>query len=276
MAAQLKPQSEEIIHQAHVHPCVDTGHATVNHGQGFVLITVLVLLSLLTILSIGLYLMSMSTQQDSAVSVKSTQAGYYAETALSYMQWAWANDADFDANVAPPPDDKTIGDREEWLARTFDPGPTTIGGPNGAIMYFDNSPLSSRFVQLTSPPGVGPVMRNISVSLPRYVRVDIAANGAITTAIPAMPHANPPSHDPPVKDIPVNGAIVWFTAGSTTTPDVDYELDSTLVTCGGGPVPVGMNGCDNSAGAFVLYQVVGYAIGYVNSRPMVMIRSRIR
>jgi len=254
------------------YPIINEMECNVIRGKqqrGFVLVTVLVLLSLLTILSVSLYLISMSTQQDSAVAVKSTQGAYYAETAISYMQWSWANDADFDSAIAHVGEKPRLGDREEWLAASINPGPTTKTGTNGAVMYFDNTSLASRAIK---GPTANPLMFHISAKLPRYVRIDIDPNGNITWAIPPMPH---PAVPVPGVDIPKNGAIVWQTAGSlpnviTGVLDQDYALTMACT-----PVTPN-NGCDASTGSPVQYRIIGYAIGYVDGAPKTLIRSVIR
>lgn len=260
----------------------------VKENQGFVLITVLALLSLLTVLSIGLYFVTLSTQQDSAIAVKEEQARYYAETGMSYVKWAFANDADLDVTdvvarapaaasalfVADPTNDPTIGDREEWAAIQSNPGPTSIGGTDGAIMYFDNSPLDPnavppllRAIQFPIP-AAGVTMRHISAKLPRYIRIDIGAAGTITSAIPPMPHNATPVAG---IDIPLeNGAVVWFTAGNAAS---DFALDPTLVACGGA-LPVGMIACRTAPAAYIAsYSIVVYSLGYVGGEPLSLIRS---
>lgn len=266
----------------------------IEENRGFALITVLVLLSLLTVLSIGLYIVTLSTQQDSVVTVKEEQARYYAETGMLYVKWALANDADLDAidvptrtpaatpamSTAYSGNDPTIGDREEWAAVQSNPGPTSIGGTDGAIMYFDNSPLASRAIK--SPIVGGVTMRNISASLPRYIRVDIGADGAITTAISPMPH-----NAVPVKgtDIPLkNGSVVWLTAGNATS---DFALDPTLGACAALVPPVNWKACRPAyttvtpnipavtypAAYIASYSVVIYSVGYVDGKPLALIRS---
>lgn len=267
----------------------------IKESQGFVLITVLVLLSLLTVLSIGLYFVTLSTQQDSAVAVKEEQARYYAETGMSYVKWALANDADLDARdvttraqaatpalfVADSVNDPTIGDREEWLAIQSNPGPTSIGGTDGAIMYFDNSPLDPyaatpivRAIQFPTP-AAGVTLHQISARLPRYIRIDIGAAGTITSAISPMPHNAVPVAG---TDIPLqNGAVVWLTAGDAMR---DFALDPTLAACGGLPLPVGMVACRTGMGPgpavaqpIASYSIVVYSIGYVDGKPLALIRS---
>jgi len=253
------------------YPIINEMECNVIRGKqqrGFVLVTVLVLLSLLTILSVSLYLISMSTQQDSAVAVKSARGAYYAETAISYMQWSWANDADFDSAIAPN-DQLRLGDREEWLAASINPGSTTKTGTNGAVMYFDNTLLASRAIQ---GPTANPLMFHISAKLPRYIRIDIDPNGNIAWAIPPMPH---PAVPVPGVDIPKNGAIVWLTAGSFPSAVV-LDQDYALTTSCAAPIVPPNNGCVASTGLPVQYRIIGYAIGYVDGAPKTLIRSAIR
>lgn len=235
-----------------------------DRDAGFVLVTVLVLLALLTMLSVGMYLASIAAQEDSAAAARSAQAKYYAETAISWLRWAWANDADLDAGIAPT-DMVNRGDREEWLLSTKDPGPTSATGTGGKVMYFDNTPLNARPVRWPKPPA-GIVLHRISVNLPRYVRLDVAADGTITTAVPDLPHGDPPRIG---TDVPVNGAVLWVTAGNETQ---DYELDPTGAACGGAWIAVG-KGCDKATGAIVQYDVVIYAVGYVDGKPLSLIRA---
>ncbi len=235
------------------------------------LVTVLIILSLLTLLSVAQFFRAITNQQESGTSVKSMQASYYAETAISYMEWAWANDADFDsyANIVPSGGDPTTtGDRSEWLSNPLTPGPTTTTGTDGMVMYWDNSPVSGRAVCWPTSAcngGNKPTMYQISVSLPRYIKLDIdQSTGAITPSIPAVPHGNPPVVG---TDVPKNGAIVWLTAG---TEDEDYEVknipcDSTATE----------QGCfkPSSGGGDTLYNVIAYAIGYVDGRPLHLMRA---
>ncbi len=258
-------------------------------SRGFVLITVLVLLSLLTILSIGLYFVTLSTEQDSAVAVKEEQSRYYAETGLSYVRWALANDADLDAvdvTVRAPAatpalfpataaDDPTVGDKEELGNLKSNPGPTTLGGTDGALMYFDNSPLGAgRAVQAPIPAG-GVAIYRISSNLPRYIVINIGAAGQITTSISPMPHSANPV---PGRDIPLrNGAVVWLTAGDAVA---DYAIDPTGGACGAGVItsqtachfPYTLAGVVQPA-VITPYSIVIYSVGYVDGRALALIRS---
>jgi len=227
--------------------------------RGFVLATSLVMLSLLTLLSLAMYYNASSAIETSRSAQQSTQAYYYAETAIHYMEWAWRNQAEFDSYLytggyvhSPafgepfyqptpsnlrPSDAVNRGDRYELNFFTWDPGPTEISdvspaGTSGQVLYFDNSPMANRAIcwpiSLCNS-GNLPVMYHISSKipgvqpgLPRYIRLDIDASGKITPEIPKLPHRNPPVVG---QDIPDNGAVVWLTAGDVSQ---DYEIDPVI------------------------------------------------
>ncbi|RLL51015.1 hypothetical protein D8Y20_10435 [Mariprofundus sp. EBB-1] len=252
--------------------------------SGFVLVTSLIMLSLLTLMSVGMYFASKSGIQTSASAQTSTEAYYYAESAINYMAWAIANDAEFDNHTyagtyvaAPfgeplvPTNASAIGDYLELRNYTWDPGPTGVAGSSavdtdatvytaGQVMYFDNSPMGSRYLcmesylnfpnclDVTLSEGdanrVQPSMYRISAKLPRYIKLDIATDGVITASIPPLPHAAVPVVG---NDIPLNGAIVWITAVDAVNPAIDveiYPLDpgnfyggTAATACVGGTLP---------------------------------------
>jgi len=135
--------------------------------RGFVLVTALIMLSLLTLMSLAMFYASRSATQTSATAQNSTEAYYYAETAINYISWALVNDAELDnfkysgayqavpfgePNV--PSSAATVGDFTELNANLWDPGPTGQAGKkavdtnpspwtSGQVMYFDNSPICS-------------------------------------------------------------------------------------------------------------------------------------
>ncbi|MFQ5518847.1 MAG: pilus assembly PilX N-terminal domain-containing protein [Mariprofundus sp.] len=232
------------------------------HESGFVLVTALIMLSLLTVLSLGMYFSSRTAVQTSSAAQKSTEAYYYAETAIHYISWAMAQDstadllpdgAEFDnfayagtyihgafGEPLTPANAADIGDFGEWGAYMWDPGPTLDNSDSGdgiigQLMYFDNSPMGNRelcFENATTFPNcidvtlapasrVSPSMYQISVNLPRYIKLDISSTGAITPSIPKLPHQNPPVVG---QDIPDNGAIIWITAVDSTDPNRDVEI----------------------------------------------------
>jgi len=334
-----------------------------NDQQGFVLVTALIMLSLLTLMSLAMFYTSRSSIQTSATAQSTTEAYYYAETAVHYISWAMANDAEFDNftysgtyQAAPfgepnvPTTAATVGDFKELRTYLWDPGPVgqsgssavdTNGSPytSGQLMYFDNSPLYSsatnnRPVCFYSEvdPGVGvsltysncidvlldpadsrrlnaqPSMHQISVALPRYIKLEIASTGVVTPSIPSLPHRNPPIAG---EDIPNNGAIVWLTAVDATNPDRDIEIfpldpsglngglspaacdGGSVTTCpctapaflpDGTPDPADPNyasyitaqACDANTGQWLSnYGVVAYAIGYVNGKASKLLRAVI-
>ena len=251
--------------------------------QGFVLVVSLIMMALLTLLSLGLYSQSQVDQQASVAVRTSTEGYYYAETAINYMAWSFRNDAEFDAPAFPEPaipaNAATVGDKTELFADLWSPGPTAFSSDNagsastsGQLMYFDNSPLSSRFLIW---PGANPVMYHISAHLPRYIVLNIASDGQVTTSIPPLPH---PASPVVGVDVPRNGAVVWLTAGDQSE---DVELDPTQSACSGSP-PANAVACRSSGASGTSagwlsspYGVVAYAIGYVNGRPSQMIRAVI-
>jgi len=147
-----------------------------NEEAGFVLPTSLLLLTLLTMLVTTMYYVSRSSMLTSTAASSSTTAVYYAETAINYISWAIANDAEFDefsysgtyvasAFTRPvlPTNSDQVGDQKELLSYLWDPGPTgiaatagTSGGPpvtattdiSGQLKYFDNSPMAGRHICL--------------------------------------------------------------------------------------------------------------------------------
>jgi len=312
---------------------------------GFVLVTSLILLSLLTLMSLAMFYASRSGTQTSAAAQSSTEAYYYTESAIHYIAWAIANDAEFDnftytgtyvaSSFGEPPvpaSANTIGDYNELIGYLWDPGPTGAAGSTGVdsngsvytagqVMYFDNSPMDGRYLcmetytnfanclDVTLSPGdanrVEPSMYQISAKLPRYIKLDIAANGVITPSIPPLPHASTPVVG---NDVPLNGAIVWLTAVDTANPNKDIEIfpldpagaygGLSASACSGGtlpncpctaPVPLSnqadpnytpfmaAQACDANTGVWLTgYGIAAYAIGYVNGHASHLIRAVIK
>jgi len=336
--------------------------------KGFILISSLLLLTLLSMLAAAMFYVSRTGTQSSASAEHSTEATYYTETAINYMAWALANDAEFDSfnytgsyvhgafaapsvHASAPKLETFYGDLSElmgWdgglqVGIPADPGPTIISdsgnGIVGQVKYFDNTPMKDRALcfedqdvfnnctDITVAPGarVSPVMHNISVRLPRYIKLDIADDGAIAPSIPRLPHHNPPEieHDRNADgtydhngDIPKNGAIVWITAGDRNNPARDVEICFAPYSAGvfnltgfnGGvmsavncscnnvmpaewyacdahanananpaaPVALGAYGAANMGAWISGYSIVAYAIGYVNGKPINMLRAVIQ
>lgn len=226
--------------------------------RGFVLITSLIMLSILTLLSLAMFFASRTSTQVSSSAQSSTEAYYYAETAINYISWALANDAEFDqfpytgtyihGAFTPPPTPasaSSVGDLSEWGGYMWNPGPYVNNsdsgdGVSGQVMYFDNSPMDSRYIcfedatifsncvdvnEADPANRVSPTMHQIHVNLPRYIKLEIAVDGTITPSIPQLPHRAATSvADRIGEDIPNNGAIVWITAGDASNPDRDIEI----------------------------------------------------
>jgi hypothetical protein len=225
--------------------------------RGFVLVTSLIMLSLLTLFSVAMYFAGRSAIQTSGSAQQSTEAYYYAETAIQYVAWALRNDAEFDSyeytgtSLFPEPNypvtpNSSWGDYSELTSYLWNPGPTGVAGASavdtlsttyttGQVLYFDNSPLGNRYICLqdaatfsncidvTLAPSARfePVMYHISTNLPRYIKLEISAAGVVTPSIPALPHANPPVVG---VDVPDNGAVVWITAASNSNVNHDQEI----------------------------------------------------
>jgi len=149
------------------------------NDRGFVLVTALIMLSLLTLMSLAMFYASRSATQTSATAQSTTEAYYYAETAVHYISWGLINDAEFDSfsytgtyQAAPFAEAKipvilpsgnsgnisgaAVGDWSELTAYLWNPGPNGVAGSSandtsssyitGQLKYFDNSPLNSRAI----------------------------------------------------------------------------------------------------------------------------------
>lgn len=222
--------------------------------KGFVLVTAIIILALMTLLSLSMFFTSRIASKTSGAAQTTTEAYYYAEIAINYIAWALANDAEFDSYAnypgtydhaafsepQEPSSASSVGDYSEWAAYRYHPGPiaisdSSIGGTTGQVLYFDNTPILDRAicfqddaifsncidVQDDPADRVAPIMYHISKDLPRYIKLEISSTGAITPSIPRLPHQNPPVVG---EDIPENGAIVWITAGDADNPEKDIEI----------------------------------------------------
>ncbi|RMH50518.1 MAG: hypothetical protein D6682_06620 [Zetaproteobacteria bacterium] len=234
--------------------------------HGFVLLTVLILLALLSLLGMAQLYRSITVQQESTASVKSQQAAYYAETAISYIRWGWANDADFDDGNPGAADDQQLGDREEWL--------TAVTNPTGVIAYWDNgadnSTATDRAVFWDSSnclpvssaadycnPDLSAITTDLQSRLNGYIKLEIdQITGIITPSLETG------------GAVPTNGAVVWVTAGDENK---DYHVDNNPCT-----PPATTYGCYNDGSQDVRYHVVAYGLGFVDGKPLHLMRAVIR
>jgi len=269
--------------------------------QGFVLPTAIITLSLMALMSVGMYISGRTAIQVGNSAQQSTEGHYFAETAVNYMVWALRNDAEFDSykydgtnklfgEPLSPTNAASIGDWYELMDNLSNPGPTAAnsdssgGGIVGQLMYFDNRPLADRSLVWPLPVIGGsiqyPTLYHISTTLSRYIRLDIDSTGSVTPVIPTLPHPATPVVG---TDIPDNGAVVWMTTGNVA---MDFEVDSGLTACSGTSAPAGAVACDADTGNWLtptgttaagdLHGVVVYAIGYVGGRPSSIIRAQIK
>ena len=143
--------------------------------EGFVLATSLVMLMLMTMLITVIYMSIDSSRKSTAAAETSTEAFYYAETAVNYMSWSLYNNVEFDSYIYPNPvrtdlagiannsfgepadratstffpknipDHTVTGDLAEWLENPGNPsGEQSVVGVPGQLMYYDNSPSANR------------------------------------------------------------------------------------------------------------------------------------
>jgi len=211
--------------------------------RGFVLITTLVVLMILTIMAIGLYFRSAVNQQTSVSDRDATKAYYMAETALNYMAWALHsdpdnaatdNDANLDGDTAP-----ATGDRTELVDPNM--GPTAVG-------YFDTSAPAGRAINFSDANNPPPLTLS-TLAAPAHVTLNITTNDAANSV--SITPAWSGGTGTPTKD----GAIAWLTAAVLDEANPANEIDA-----------------DASAKQYAIY---AYAIGYVNKTPMRILRAKI-
>ena len=252
-------------HETHV------TYPTHREERGFVLVTSLITLGLMLVLSIGLWYRSVMNQQVSSHGQQSAQALYYAESAINYLAWALANDAELDGEdtknggtdlIPGPTDASTVGDWSELVADTFRPGPTTLGGNDGQLAYFDNRPTADRnglVFDAASPSSLSPDLSTLisSAQMPAHLVLNIDSNGHITLGSP--PYSTTAT--------PANGAVVWLTAADSSGSDV--QLDPNAGACTAVTHPVACI----SGTQVTSYSIVAYAVSYVNGTPMRFLRA---
>jgi len=240
------------------------------HERGFVLVASMVVMGLLLVLSIGLWYRSAMNQQLSGSGQNATHAYYYAETAINYIALALNNDADLDREL-PADDPGNANLSGDWTALsqidTFLPGPTTLGGTDGQLAYFDNRPTADRngFVfDGTNPTSLNPVFSNLITSsqMPQHLVLNIDSSGNITLPTPSYTTASPAAG--------FNGALVWLTAVDSSNSDVQLDPDYAACTTITNAVA-----CISGA-QVTTYNVAVYALSYRNGTPLVLLRAVIK
>jgi type II secretory pathway pseudopilin PulG len=216
-----------------------------NHDErGFVLVTSLVILMILTIMLVGLYLRGKVNQDTSISERDSTQAFYLAEAGLNYLTWALYTDPDFpskDNNVDL--DGDGVADNSE-----IETTPNQAGNPptSNTLGYFDiNNTIN---YDPTSPTSV-----NLStLTLPKHVALDITVTKP-SNAVAVTPEAFGSGTALPSG----NGAVVWL---------VPAVMDTS------GVAPLSEKDTSNTSNDYAVY---AYSIGYVNGKPLRMLRAKI-
>lgn len=206
--------------------------------HGFVLVTTLAILVVLTLMLTGLFYRARANQQTSTSDRDFTQGFYLAEAGLNYITWAlysdpnqsWTNnDVSLDGDTKP--------DNSEILNNPDQDANHTLG-------YFDINDTMN--FDPASPHGVA----LSTLSLPPHVALDIKVNADNTPSVVAEPWNNGTS-------IPSgNGVVIWV---------VPTVLDPT-----GDPMKEKDIATTKSS-----YDLYAYCIAYVHGHPIKMIRAKI-
>ena len=215
------------------------------HGgkdRGFVLITTLVILMILTILLLGLYFRG-KVNIDTSMSSRDNTKGYYlAEAGLNYLIWALyidPNNPAADNNMDL--DDDGIPDNTALLNNPDQYANKTVGyfDTNDTIGYNPQSPITVNLATLAIPAHVA---LNITLNANNQASVSPVTFGT-GTALPTD-----------------NGAVVWITSA------VD---DPT------GTFPLNEKDSTGAASTKNVYAIYAYSIGYVHGKPLRMLRAKI-
>ncbi|MDQ6961197.1 MAG: hypothetical protein Q9M28_01520 [Mariprofundaceae bacterium] len=242
--------------------------------EGFVLIASLTIIALMTMGNLAMYYRSVSNIQTNAALADRAQASYFAETAVNYMDWAMlpSNDADLDPYTSAGGDFGVLNSTPPAAAApgAAAPPPNTVGRPQFNVSYFDNRALNLRKVNFTGKGSAASNMKLMWNDLPNmnpnaaaycFLKLMITTdtvNGVqkiettVTNVLPASGE---------------DGALVWLTAspvgssmdGVGALADVDMVVDPALLG--------GVNGG---------YDLVVYALGYINGKPRNLLRKKIR
>ncbi|MDX8393288.1 MAG: hypothetical protein R8K21_01720 [Mariprofundales bacterium] len=220
-------------------------------AHGFVLVTSLVMLALLSMMSIGMYYRGLINQQSSFAMQSSAQGFYFAELGLNYMAWALnptiPNDIDFNA-------DGLMDYYGNLQAASGFPGFLNI--PDGQLNYFDNRTLANR-VHVHDGPGTAAAnLRDPAFFTGmKFLLFELNATAdslTITPGATAIPTTG-------------NGAAVWLTGGYHPAL---AALDATTKCA-----TVGVVNCDIVVPADpITYNIVIYSLGFVNGEPRRLLR----
>lgn len=206
--------------------------------RGFILVTSLLILAILTVMLTGLYYRNQINVKTSLSDRDATKAYYMAEAGLNYITWAlysdpkdpWAkNDRSLDGDSLP--DNQEILDNPDQVA-------------NHTLGYFDIKNTIDFDPQ--APHGLALA----SLSMPPHVALDIKVNAQNVPSIVAKPWDGGKSK--PAGD----GVAIWV---------VPSVLDQT-----GDAMKEKDTGATNTS-----YDLVGYCVAYVHGKPIRIIRAKI-
>lgn len=205
--------------------------------RGFVLVTSLVLLMILSVMLIGLFYRGKVNQDTSVSSAKATKAYYLAEAGLNYIAWALhADPSDQTLDNTVDLDGDGVADTLELLNEPDQAMDHTLGyfDISNTIDYDPSSPTGVDVSTLTAPP---------------HVALDITTNAQNVPSV--VPKAWNNGKSFPSGD----GAIVWVLPAVLDVTDAKKEKDTSV-----------------TSSSYALY---AYAIAYVNGSPKRVLRAEI-
>lgn len=204
--------------------------------RGFVLVTSLVVLMILTVMLIGLYYRGKVNQDTGQAEGHATQAFYLAEAGLNYMTWALY----MDPNNAGSDNSKSLDGDAVADNLEIETVPNQV--INHTLGYFDIHNT------IGYNPASPPALTLSSLALPPHVALNITVTNHVPS-VSQVPWVN--GTELPAGD----GAVVWL---------VPAKLDETN--------PANEADIADTSGNYAIY---AYAIGYVNGKPLRLLRAKI-
>ena len=204
--------------------------------RGCVLVTSLVILMILTVMLIGLYYRGKVNQDTGLAEGQATQAFYLAEAGLNYMTWALYMDPN---NTASDNDKSLDGDT---VADNLEIESVPDQVSNHTLGYFDIHNT------INYNPASPPALSLSSLSLPPHVALNITMTNHVPSVsqVPWVNGTELPSGD---------GAVVWLAPAKLDDTNPNNEADTA-----------------DTSGDYAIY---AYAIGYVNGKPLRLLRAKI-
>lgn len=213
--------------------------------RGFVLVTTLVLLMIMTIMGIALFYKNQVNQDSSLTSAQSTQGYYLAEAGINYIAWVLYDN----------PSNPSIVNQISLVGNnpSTDPDATNLLNhpdqvANNTLGYFDinNTIGYNPQTQATNFPIN---MATVTTWAPPHVALDI------TTNVQNVPDISYEAWNNGNSFPPGNGAIVWI-APAAVSSDPLLEKDQAVTNTG-------------------TYALFAYSIGYVDGKPKRLLRAEI-